>query len=50
MDIETAKRIFNLLNPKNYLDSEEQSLFNTAADILEENCLLDEMGELVDKE
>jgi hypothetical protein len=50
MDLDTALSIFSLLNPKPMLNEEEQSLFDRAADILEENCLLDEKGELKDED
>jgi hypothetical protein len=50
MDIETAKIIYNMYDPRPMLNDEEQSLFSKACDTLLENDLMEEDGTLVNEE
>ena len=44
MDIEMAKRIFNMIYNKSYLTEEEEHMLIDAEDVLLENNLLDDNG------
>lgn len=50
MDIETALRLFNLYDPKPSLVYEEETLLNEAIEVLEDNGLMDENGNLIDED
>jgi len=42
MDVQTAIRIFDMLNTRAYLNEEEQKLFDDAEVTIEDNGLFDE--------
>ena len=50
MDTQTAKRCYNLLNSKSYLNEEEQSLFDDAEMILDDCGLLNKEGEIIEED
>jgi len=50
MDIEMAKRIFNMLDNKPYFTPEEEHMFIDAEDVLLENNLMDKNGNLIETE
>jgi len=50
MDIETAKRIYTRFDNSAYLDRRDQLLFDEASDVLLENDLMDENGNLIETE
>jgi hypothetical protein len=50
MDIETAKKVFNIIYNKSYLTKEEESMLIDAEDILLENDLMDENENLIEEE
>lgn len=50
MDIQTAKQVYSMLNPKAYLNEQEQSLLDAAEAVLEEAGLIDKNGAIEDKE
>jgi len=50
MDIETAKRLFVRFDNSAYLDEQDQRLYDDACDVLEEEGLLDDDGNLIDED
>ena len=48
MDIETAKRIYNVLDNKSYFTPEEEHMFIDAEDVLLENNLMDKNRNLIE--
>jgi len=50
MDIETAKRILTKFDNSAYLDERDQRLYDDAFDVLEDEGLLDDDGNLIDED
>jgi hypothetical protein len=49
VDIEMAKRIYNMLDTKSYLTEEEEHMLIDAEDALLENDLIDKNGNLIEE-